>query len=456
MSRSHRWILLFIFMAVSGIAMTGGIVAYNNIFSAETAVFNSGGDRLNSNKSSNNERGGAARIFTFTKADISRIVLYSGGKMSLDITPNTLDLSTWDLNGDRLLQVDQKKLNRYIEELLNISFSAKQSANNYTLKELGLDYPRYELRFTLHNGDVHSLSVGGRLPGTTASYGIIDYNIRSLGVLRDQLTLLQQNNRNFFVDNIFNIEQAGVTDFYYFNSQRPLKLYFVKNGANWELNRPYVRPAHPAEFQALLTNLLHLNALAYIDAGDMKYLNLNSTEPQYIFVIGQGSKKNKLEIYTDKLGNYYGRIDDKEFMCVLPESLNVLINKPVNFFLTSLFDLPDFDEVGTIQVDYGGKSVVFHKKGNSWRRGESPPDENMQSALKVWYNNLAQTTIISTADRPQDIISSYSCYIQTDRGKSKILEWHKINSEAALLWIDGKDTGVVTKLPPWPAKLQLD
>ena len=108
MSRSHRWILLFIFMAVSGIAMTGGIVAYNNIFSAETAVFNSGGDRLNSNKSSNNERGGAARIFTFTKADISRIVLYSGGKMSLDITPNTLDLSTWDLNGDRLLQVDQK------------------------------------------------------------------------------------------------------------------------------------------------------------------------------------------------------------------------------------------------------------------------------------------------------------------------------------------------------------
>lgn len=442
MERSRRWLLLIITVVLVGACLTLGITVYSR------SVFNSERER-------EQMRASIQDIFTLSPSDVSSIVILTDGKLSLNLFPESD--GGWRLGSEETLPIDYKKLDRYVSQLLKIGFSGYVPRENQPLSDFGLDYPTYEVKVQSKSGTQQILAVGSRVPSSQAYYAIVDGDTSRIGTISDQMVLLQKHPSDFFREEVFPIEVQGndiashIETLKLSYPERHLSLSFDREGSLnlWYLTLPTSWPGVQSEIEALINDLTYLSAIAFLDSDQVKALNVNLMKPAYTLELETKESSYSLQVFTDKLGNYYGLRPGEDWYMLMPDSFQLVVNKPVMLLLETLPDLPAWDSIWQMSWSTRGQTVNFEKDGTFWSTDSRMLQSEEIRQLEVWYNGLTQNPLVATEPNliTQKNADSYVLRLTTTDKKNIEVKWIFLTEETALLYINGQNTGFVVKKP---------
>lgn len=443
MERSRHGLLVVIFVGVVGIALTLGIILYSRV---QTNL-----DFASDRQTTDVKSGGEDRVFTIKKAALRQLKLEINGRDQLHIFWDAKQ-GLWQLDDKTTLPVDQSKLNNYIDSILLYRFVGEVKDLHRPLQSYGLDYPTYVLTLQDDQGKEEKLWLGGRLPGSLATYAVSSLAENRLQIVPNPTATILAEVRDFFLDNVFSVNGEELSRLRLQIPKRSFDLNFekTKETGEWSLIEPTSWPVFKGEFEAYLRNLIFFSAVRYYTDDELRNIQFESDNiVAHITLQSEQGEEEKLAVYSDRLGNFYGKMSQHPYYILLPASFQTVIYKPINLLLDAFPLLPAFEQLEsfTWQGKQGLRS--YRLIGEYWFGDFGMLSSEEEERLEVWYNGLRQNTILSTqaVDAPTEIQSHFILETYTKASEYSQVQWKMITDETAVVWQNGKNTHFIVRAP---------
>jgi Domain of unknown function (DUF4340) len=332
------------------------------------------------------------KVFAADTDKIARIDVRSAGGDRTTITRNGTD---WQITAPGTMDADTTQVSSLVSTLGSLEEDATVNANPTSVKDYGLDPPRFTVTFHV-TGDpaAHQLDVGDKTPTGSDLYARIEG--------QPKLFLIPAYVEDSLNVTTFDLQDKSVLKFQHeavdgltLAAPGAPTLAFVKKGGDWLFTQPLNARADFGSVDGVVTQIANAKmqtvvvpepgtatsgagAPSTLSAADLKKYGFD--KPQAVATVATGSSRATLEIGAKRNDQtLYARDESRPIIFTVPTSLlDSLKHKPDDLRVKDIFEFRSFTAT-SVDLAANGQTFTFAKE-----KAPAPTDPNAAAPPDVW------------------------------------------------------------------------